>query len=137
MRTLLRGLSVLLAGVIGACHSGVDHPFDLVLTGGRVIDPESVRNVGIRDGTITAITEADIAGRESLDVSGLVVAPGFIDLHAHGQDNASSALQVEDGVTTALDLELGAYPVGDLIAKRAGKAIVNYGVSAGHMAIER
>ncbi len=69
----------------------------------------------------------------SLHVSGLVVAPGFIDLHAHGQDNASNALQARDGVTTALDLELGAYPVGDLIANRAGKAIVNYGVSAGHM----
>ena len=66
MRTLASGLSVLLAGVLGACHSGVDHPFDLVLTGGRVIDPESrldaVRNIGIRDGTITAITEADLAG---------------------------------------------------------------------------
>ncbi len=66
-------------------------------------------------------------------MSGLVVAPGFIDLHAHGQDNASSSLQARDGVTTALDLEFGAYPVEDLVAKRAGKAIVNYGVSAGHM----
>ena len=72
-------------------------------------------------------------GRESLDVSGLVVAPGFIDLHAHGQDNRSNALQARDGVTTALDLEVGAYPVGKFIAQRARRAILNYGVSAGHM----
>ena len=61
---------------------------DLVIAGGRVIDPESglggVRNVGIRCGEVAAITKTPLSGDAILDASGLVVAPGFIDLHAHG-----------------------------------------------------
>ncbi|HEY7698089.1 MAG TPA: D-glutamate deacylase, partial [Vicinamibacteria bacterium] len=63
---------------------------DIVLRGGRVMDPETrldaVRNVGIDGGVIVAISEAPLEGRIAIDASGLVVAPGFIDLHAHGQD---------------------------------------------------
>ena len=88
--------------------------FDLILANGRVIDPESgldaVRHVGIRDGRIAAISVDPLDGAEMLDVSGLVVAPGFIDLHAHGQDPVSNRLQVADGVTTALECEIGVYP---------------------------
>ena len=101
------------------------------------MDPESgldgVRNVGIRDGKIAAVSREALSGDELLDVSGLVVAPGFIDLHAHGQDNTSNAFQAQDGVTTALDLEMGCYPVKDLYAKRAGGALLHYGVSVGHI----
>src|SRR5438034_8342995 len=61
--------------------------------GGRVLDPETAldarRNVGIRDGRIAAVTVEPLAARETLAVAGLVVAPGFIDLHAHGQDSES------------------------------------------------
>ena len=68
-------------------------PFDLVLAGGRVLDPETgldaTRNVAIREGRIAAVTIDPLAARETLDVHGLVVAPGFIDLHAHGQDSES------------------------------------------------
>ena len=111
--------------------------FDLVLSGGRVMDPESgldeVRDVGIRDGKVVALSETALSGREVLDVRGLVVAPGFIDLHAHGQDNLSNSFQARDGVTAALDLEFGSYPVADLYAKREGRAILHYGVSIGHI----
>ncbi|MGI9551892.1 MAG: amidohydrolase family protein, partial [Aurantibacter sp.] len=85
--------------------------FDIVLGGGRVIDPETkldeVRNVGIRNGRIVEISTNALIGSENIDVSGLVVAPGFIDLHVHGISNKEQEYQVHDGVTTALELEVG------------------------------
>jgi len=111
--------------------------FDLVVAGGRVMDPESgldaVRQVGIRAGRIEAVSADPLEGRETLDATGLVVAPGFVDLHAHGQDPTSSALQARDGVTTALDLEIGAHPVPRFFEQREGGAVIHYGVSAGHI----
>jgi N-acyl-D-aspartate/D-glutamate deacylase len=111
-------------------------PYDLVLAGGRVIDPETgldaVRNVGISGGTIVTIGESALEGKETLDVKGLVVAPGFIDLHAHGQDPVSNRLQARDGVTTALEMEIGIYPVADWLKSREGKAVLNYGGTVGH-----
>lgn len=116
-------------------------PLDLVLAGGRVIDPEtgldSTRNVGIREGRIAAVTVDPLVARETLDVHGLVVAPGFIDLHAHGQDSESYRYYAHDGVTTALELELGTYPVAPWYAARAGRSLINYGVSVGHVGTRR
>src|SRR5882672_6020306 len=78
--------------------------YDLVLAGGRVLDPETAldarRNVGIRDGRIAALTVEPLAAHETLAVGGLIVAPGFIDLHAHGQDSESYRYYAHDGVTT-------------------------------------
>ena len=111
---------------------------DLVLAGGRVMDPESgldaIRHVGISAGKIAAFSEYSLEGREVLDVSGLVVAPGFIDLHEHGQNATSHGFHARDGVTTALDLEAGAWPVAPFYAEREGKSLVNFGVSVGHIA---
>jgi N-acyl-D-aspartate/D-glutamate deacylase len=111
--------------------------FELVLRGGRVMDPASglddVRNVAIRDGRIAAISRRTLDAREVLDVTGLVVAPGFIDLHAHGQDPESSKWQAHDGVTTALELEGGALEVADWYAARLGKARLNFGATVSHV----
>jgi N-acyl-D-aspartate/D-glutamate deacylase len=100
------------------------------------MDPETgldaVRNVGISNGTIAAISEKPLAGKEILDVKGLVVAPGFIDLHAHGQEPVSNRLQARDGVTTALEMEIGVYPVANWLKSREGKALLNYGATSGH-----
>lgn len=116
--------------------SAQDAVYDMVLEGGRVIDPETgldaIRNVGIVGGFIGAVTAEPLSGREILDVSGLVVSPGFIDLHAHGQDPFSSRLQAQDGVTTALELEGGTGDVEAWYARRAGNAVINYGASASH-----
>ena len=108
---------------------------DLVLANGRVIDPETgldgVRSVGIREGRIAVISRTPLRGRTVLDASGLVVAPGFIDLHAHGQDLPAARMRAFDGVTTALELEAGTLPVAaayDLVGKE-GRPI-NYGFSA-------
>ena len=111
-------------------------PFDLVIAGGRVIDPESgldaVRHVGIRGGAVAALSESPLSGRTTVDASGLVVAPGFIDLHAHGQDPVSSRFQAMDGVTTALELEIGAFPVDRWYARRGDASLINYGASVSH-----
>lgn len=111
--------------------------YDVVLANGRVMDPESgldaVRNVGITDGRIAAVSEAKLQGHEVIDATGLVVAPGFVNLHAHGQNPESERFEAMDGVTTALDEELGAYPVAAWYNSREGNAILNYGISASHV----
>ena len=111
--------------------------FDLVVHGGRVMDPESgldaVRNVGIAGGVVRAISDETLRGRDTVDAAGLVVTAGFIDLHSHGQDEESYEVQARDGVTTALELEAGVIDVDDWYAERDGKAAINYGASSGHM----
>jgi N-acyl-D-aspartate/D-glutamate deacylase len=111
--------------------------YDVVLSGGRVMDPESgldaVRDVGIRGGKIAAISQRPLAGKNRLDVHGLVVAPGFIDLHSHGQDDENYRYKARDGVTTALELEVGVYPVKPWYDARQGKALINYGATSGHI----
>src|SRR5207249_2617152 len=67
----------------------------------------AVRNVGISGGKIRAISSAALQGRQTIDAKGLVVAPGFIDLHQHGQDDENYRAKARDGVTTALELEVG------------------------------
>lgn len=113
--------------------------FDLVILNGRVIDPEtkldSVRNVGIHDGKIVAITADTIKAQQTIDARGLVVAPGFIDLHQHGQDDENYRLKAMDGVTTALELEGGAADIDSWYQAREGKALINYGASVGHIKV--
>jgi N-acyl-D-aspartate/D-glutamate deacylase len=110
--------------------------FDMVLLGGRVMDPESgldgVRNVGISAGRIAALSTEALRGRQVIDAHGLVVAPGFIDLHAHGQELKSAQLQAQDGVTTALETEIGTLAVAAWYADREGTAPIHYGVAVGH-----
>ncbi len=91
-------------------------PYDLVIEAGRVIDPETsldaVRNVGINGGRIAAVSEQALVGAKTIQADGMVVAPGFIDMHAHGQQLPAAWMQIYDGVTTALELESGLFPVG-------------------------
>ncbi|MGB5367991.1 MAG: amidohydrolase family protein [Polyangiales bacterium] len=108
--------------------------YDLVITGGRVIDPETnldaTRNVGIKDGKIAAVTEKAIEGKETIDASGHVVAPGFIDMHFHNVGYPFGVkLALRDGVTTPMELELGVYPVDEWYASQEGKSQSNYGAS--------
>jgi len=111
--------------------------FDVVIANGRVMDPASgvdaVRNVGIRAGKIAAISADTLPGQTVLDAKGLVVAPGFIDLHSHGQTPENYRYKAMDGVTTALEMEVGVSPVPAWYAARAGKALVNFGATSGHL----
>ncbi|HTB14165.1 MAG TPA: amidohydrolase family protein [Bryobacteraceae bacterium] len=111
--------------------------YDTVLANGRVMDPESgldaVRYIGIRGRRIEAISETPLQGKIIVDVRGLVVAPGFIDLHSHGQDDENYHFKAHDGVTTALELEIGVSPVAPWYQAREGKALINFGASSGHV----
>jgi len=112
--------------------------FDLVIEGGRVMDPETgldaVRNVGIRDGTIARISADPLSGKRTIQASGLVVAPGFIDLHQHGQELASQRVKAFDGVTSALEMEIGVADVSQFLQSKVGHSLIHYGTTASHVA---
>jgi N-acyl-D-glutamate deacylase len=106
----------------------------LVIAGGRVVDPASgmdaIGDVAVVDGRIAAVGTSLGGGERTIDASGLVVAPGFIDLHAHGQSLPADRMQAFDGVTTTLDLEAGVLPVAAWYRKQAGKGrVLNYGAA--------
>jgi N-acyl-D-amino-acid deacylase len=88
LRTLA-GAALVLGVAAGAATLLGARDFDLVIANGRVLDPESrldgVRNIGISGRKIAAISRERLAGTKTIDAAGLVVAPGFIDLHAHSQ----------------------------------------------------
>ena len=111
--------------------------YDIVLQGGRVMDPESgldaVRSVGINGKKIVAISTRALRGKVEVDAAGLVIAPGFIDLHQHSQTPEAYRFKAMDGVTTALELEVGASPVSEWYAARQGKSLIHFGASSGHI----
>ena len=123
--------------LLGLLCSAIGQDFDLVLAGGRIIDPASkldaVRHIGIRAGVIRAVSETPLRGRTTVDASGLVIAPGFIDLHQHGQQLEDYQFKAQDGVTAVFELEVGTADVDAWYAARAGKALIHHGVSVGHI----
>ncbi len=119
--------------------SPADPTYDVVILHGRVMDPESgldaIRNVGVKGGKIAAISNEPMHGTTTIDAKGLVVAPGFIDLHEHGQEPKNYQFQAHDGVTTSLELEVGTDDVDAWYAARTGKSLINFGVSVGHVPV--
>jgi N-acyl-D-aspartate/D-glutamate deacylase len=122
-----------------AVPSADDATYDIVIANGHVMDPESgldeVRNVGITAGKIRALSATPLKAKTTLDAKGLVVAPGFIDLHEHGQAPRNYQFQAHDGVTTSLELEVGTDNVDAWYAARENKSLINYGVSVGHIPV--
>jgi N-acyl-D-glutamate deacylase len=133
MAWLYAGLA--LVGVFGMSSQAGEPTYDLVISGGHVVDPASgldaVQNIGITKGKIAAISSEPLVGRESIDASGSTVGPGFIDLHAHGGTLLSGRLQAYDGVTTAIEGEVGQLPVAKAyaLAEQEGRA-TNFGWTA-------
>lgn len=134
MRATLLVLGLVMG--LGSTSLAADSKYDLVIQSGRVVDPESgldaVRNIGLRDGKIAKISARKLLGARIMDASGLVVAPGFIDLHSHGQQLPAARMQAFDGVTTAVELESGALPVSEYYDRVGAEGRpINYGAAAG------
>jgi len=131
-------LAIVAALAVLAPASAWSAPFDLVVRGGRVLDPETgldqVMNVAVADGHIARVSTEPLTGARTIDAHGLVVAPGFIDLHQHGQDEASGVLKAYDGVTSALEMEIGAPDVKAFLTRKSGHSLINFGTSASHSA---
>ncbi len=128
---------ILMAFPLVLAGAALAQEYDVVLAHGRVMDPASgldaVRYVGIRGARIAALSETPLLGRTVVDAAGLVVAPGFIDLHSHGQTPENYRCKARDGVTTALEMEVGVSPVAPWYAAREGKALINFGAASGHI----
>ena len=126
-------LGILLFSTIAAAQQ-----YELVLEGGRAMDPETgldaIRSVGIRDGKIARISAQALPGKRVIHAAGLVVAPGFIDLHQHGQEPASQYVKAFDGVTTALEMEIGVPDVAAFLKLKQGQSLIHYGTTASHVA---
>lgn len=128
----------LLIAFLSLCSLLQAQQYDVVIEHGRVMDPETgldaVRNVGIKDGKITRISNDAMTGKQTINATGLVVSPGFIDVHQHGQDLASQRVKAFDGVTSALEMEIGVPDVAAFLKSKQGHALINYGTTASHVA---
>jgi dihydroorotase len=111
--------------------------YDLIIKGGRVIDPsaglDAVRDVAIAGGRIVAVA-ADMAGdaAETIDARGKLVAPGLIDIHVHaGRSKEGPPMCLQDGVTGWVDAGTGGADNMDAVAAvcrgapQIGRCLVN------------
>lgn len=135
---LLLAVAALGAG-LSAAASQAETVHDIVYTGARVIDPETgldaVRDIAVDGDRIAAISETALKGKRMIDARGLVAAPGFIDIHSHATTREAARYQAKDGVTTRIELEIGTWPVPAWYEAKQGRELLNYGTSAGHMAL--
>jgi len=123
----------------GASVLGANPKYDLLIKGGRVLDPsvrlDAVRDVAIAGGRIAAIEPVIAAdAAETLDARGKLVVPGLIDIHTHAaRDKAGPALCLADGVTGWIDAgSAGADNIDAVVGVAAGspqpgRALINIG----------
>jgi N-acyl-D-glutamate deacylase len=138
-KTLFLTTATVVAGLL-TFSAALAQDYDLVISNGRVIDPETlfddIANVGIKDGRIVAISNDPLTGTETLDATGQIVAPGFIDTHFHFQMPIGYSLGLRDGLTSSMDFEMGC--AGSYMAEwyeaRAGVTGANYGCAVSHEA---
>lgn len=131
-------ISVLVLFCFSPAPSVAQQLYDVVILGGRVIDPETGRdeiaNVGIVADRIRAITVDDIRGRKTIDASGQIVAPGFVDILASMRlDKAAHEFKIGDGVTTVLGMHGGPIDVAGYRRDHAAVGpLVNYAATVSH-----
>lgn len=137
---MLKYFSFILITILMSCSSETKDKtiYDIVIENARVIDPETkldkVLNVAISNDKIAKISNEKLTGAKIINATGKILSPGFIDLHAHGQTNIENRYQAFDGVTTALELEVGVDTLENWFSSRKNNAILNYGASACQLA---
>jgi dihydroorotase len=133
----LAATALILAALAPLAGQPAVGPFDLVVANGRVIDPESgldgTPHIGIRGDRIAAVSATPLQGRETLDATGLVVTPGFIDVHRHAHGDLSYRYAARDGVTSAFEIEIGAQDVDAWYRALGPARLINFGVGASHI----
>jgi len=107
------------------------HRYERVIVGGRVIDPatgyDAIANVGVDDGVITAISTDSLEGTEAIDASGLVVAPGFVDLLSYEPNPFGIWYKLADGVTTNLAMHGVNNYAGPFFRRYEGTSPIHFG----------
>jgi N-acyl-D-aspartate/D-glutamate deacylase len=132
----MRKLTMMLLAVPGVLAA--QERADLAIVGGRVMDPASgldaVRTVAIRGDRIVAVTAGEVQAERIVDASGLVVAPGFIDLLARISPlHEPQRYKIKDGVTTVVSMHGGPVDVEGWYREfEPDGALVNYGTTVGH-----
>jgi N-acyl-D-amino-acid deacylase len=94
--------------LVTACVQAADTRYDLVIRNGRVVDgtgnPWFYGDVGVKGDQIAAVGIVPDRGRKEIDARGLIVAPGFIDIHSHSDwtllENGNAESKIRQGVTT-------------------------------------
>lgn len=138
LSVLSKCLVIFVSAFLVSC-SPEEQAYDIVIANARIIDPEThydaIGYVGLLNGVIAEIGPDELAGREVIDATGHVLAPGFIDVHTHSPTALGARFAILDGVTTQLDLEAGAFPVAAYGYLFADGSLVNYGASVSHLAV--
>ena len=112
--------------------------YDLAITGGRVLDPanliDDVLNIAISNGQIVKVTRKPVKANQVIDASGLVVAPGFIDILAGYPNRDESAIfKVTDGVTSIVSMHGGPVDVKKWYREIEEQgSYIHYGTTVGH-----
>ena len=108
-----------------------NHVYDLVIKGGRVIDPDSgydrVADVGIDGATVVAVTEGSLRGTTMVPAGGKIVAPGFIDLLSYEPYDEGASFKIHDGVTTNLGMHGINGHAPDFFDAFTDNCLVNFG----------
>ena len=106
--------------------------YDLLIKGGRVIDPsrrfDAIRDVGISGGRIAAV-EANLAASDAastIDATGKLVVPGLIDIHTHVRSKDMPSICLSNGVTSLLDAgSQGVDRIEDIVADAKARPIAS------------
>ena len=101
-------LAISIVLILGSVSRSAEAPYDLVIRNGKIIDgtgnPWKLGDVAIRGGRIVAVGRVTGTAKREIDAKGLVVAPGFIDMHSHSDyvlfEDGNAQSKIRQGVTT-------------------------------------